>query len=163
MTYKVIGTSIGVPTKPNSSRNLLSINLLYDVSRNSVVKSTNLGGQVLTWVANLIFGCLPDLTGGGFAPTRSPKNALSLAVGIRFSQLASAVFRAGANRSRCQPVLAEILTRCAHVYRSSCRSNSLFNTSCKFWWSTRQSSSIWFECNNWWSDWTFDWITNWGS
>ena len=86
-------------------------------------------------MAKRIFGCLPLRTGGGVAEISAPRNELSLEVGTRFSQLESAVRKAGASRSLCQPVRAETFTRCAQGKRSSWRSISLSN------WSWRSSST----------------------
>jgi hypothetical protein len=74
------------------------------------VKRTKCGGPIPACVANMIFGCLPPRTGGGVCATSADSQALSLPVGTRVSQLASAVWSAGTRRSTCQPVAAEIFT-----------------------------------------------------
>src|SRR5690606_23831185 len=97
-----IEMSIGVPTKPNSSRSRRSMNRRYDASRKPVVNSTNLGGRVPAWVPNRILGCLPPRIGCGWAATSWPRKVLRRPVGMRVSQPARAVSIAGTSRSACR-------------------------------------------------------------
>lgn len=108
----------------------------YPGSRNPVVNSTNFGGRLETCVAKRMRGCLPPRSGCGWAATSSPRNALSLPVGMRVSHESSAVSRAGTRRSLCQPVFAEMFTRGAQATWARSRSIS-FSSWC------RRSSSTW--------------------
>ncbi len=94
-----------------------------------MVNSTNVGGLAVAWVANRMRGCLPPRTGGGVAATTSLTQVFSGPVPILASHDASAPSITGTNFCTARPVLAEMLTRCAHCSCASSRSISRSSSS----------------------------------